>query len=194
MTPDPFELIDSPFAEGKIERWRAEAMAGGAMGALQNVYDIVRADASEAAARADAEQAREGLIAHVCDQITELSRRFDALEARLAAAEDARRADVAAREEFEEEPLALALPPDLSEYQARTPPAGIVDVDETHQPSGDLHAIAAKDEPPVADPEDRDDDDNVGDLPPGLADPPEPVPEPRGKVQPQPIAISLNQE
>ena len=37
----------------------------GTTGGIQSVYDIVRADASEAAARADAEEARTTLIKHV---------------------------------------------------------------------------------------------------------------------------------
>jgi hypothetical protein len=37
-------------------------------------------------------------------------------------------------------------------------------------------------------------DDNVGDLPEELAEPPDPVPEPKGSVYPQPTAISLNEQ
>jgi len=52
-----------------------------------------------------------------------------------------------------------------------------------------LHQIAAKEEP-SADPEDRDDE--LGDLPEELRDLPDPTPEPRGSVHPQPVSISLN--
>jgi hypothetical protein len=54
---NPFEIIESPW--GHIERWRASTLATGTMGALAQVYDdIVRNDAAEAAARADAMEAR----------------------------------------------------------------------------------------------------------------------------------------
>jgi len=186
---DQRELVDTPF--GKMERWCAETMLIGTTKGMLNVYDTIRSDAASQAARADAEQARETLITHVCDQITELAKRFDDLEARLNEAEDKRRSDAqAAREAEAEDPLDL--PPDLTEYQARTPPAVIGDDDdEAHQPGGELHTVGPKEpDPDLADPEDR--DDNIGDL--ELEDPPPPVPEPSGQVYPQPTAISLNKE
>jgi hypothetical protein len=175
---NPFEKVSTPL--GEMERWRAEAMLIGTTGGIQSVYDTIRSDTASQAARADAEQARNALTAHLCDQITELARRFDALEARLAAAEDARRADeTTAAREFEEEPLALPPgdPPDPSLLE-----------DAASAPSGELHIVAPKEEPSV------EDTDNVGDLPKELEDPPDPVPEPRGSVYPQPTAISLNKE
>jgi hypothetical protein len=177
--PDPFELINTPFSEVPLERWRAEAMAGGAMGALQNVYDMVRADSAAQTARADATEARNALIQHLCEKVDEFQRRFDDLEARFAEAEDKRRADETAAREFEEEPLALPPgdPPDPSLLE-----------DAASAPSGELHIVAPKEEPSV------EDTDNVGDLPKELEDPPDPVPEPRGSVYPQPTAISLNKE
>jgi len=150
------------------------------MGVLENVYQIVRADAAAANARADEATAQRALIQHVCDQIAEFEKRFDAHVARLAEAEDRRRADEQAAHEFEEEPLTL--PPGFNEYQALQAKIGS---DETHQPSGELHAIAPKEEPSS---------DNVGDLPEELQDPEEPVPEPKGQVYPQPTAIQLNEE
>jgi hypothetical protein len=142
------------------------------MGALQSVYDIVRTDSAAAAARADEAQVREQLIQHVCDKIAEFEERFDALTARLAEAEDKRRAAAdAAREQEEEEPLEL--PPDFL---------------DTHAPSGELHSLPAKEEEPALE------DDNIGDLPEPLIDPPDPGPGPSGSVFPQPIAISLNED
>ena len=175
---NPFELIDSPW--GHIERWRASTLSTGTMGALSSVYDAVRADAVAAASRADEAEARDALVQHLCDKITDFEKRFDALEDRLAAAEDARRADEQAAREFEEEPLTE--PPDIHEFQ-NIHPASSIAADETHHPSGDLHTVDPKEE-----------DDNIGDLPPGLEDPPDPVPEPKGSVYPQPVAISLNKE
>ena len=58
--------------------------------------------------------------------------------------------------------------------------------DDTPPPGGELHAVAPKEEPSL------EDSDNVGDLPKELEDPPDPAPEPRGSVYPQPISISLN--
>jgi len=186
---NPFETVETPF--GEMERWRAEAMLIGTTSGIQDVYRTIRDDAAASQARADAEQAREALITHVCDQITELSRRFDNLEARLNEAEDKRRSDAqAAREAEAEDPLDL--PPDLAEYQAAEPPAPIGD--EALAPGGELHAVAAKEPDPDLPSVVGDDDDNIGDLPEELEDPPDPVPEPRGSVYPQPTAISLNKE
>jgi hypothetical protein len=179
---NPFERVSTPL--GEMERWRAEAMLIGTTGGIQSVYDTIRSDTASQAARADAEQARTALTAHLCDQITELAGRFDALEARLAEAEDKRRADEARKATFDEEPLVL--PPDIFEYQASAPPSEIGD--DTPPPGGELHAIAAKEEPSL------EDADNVGDLPKELEEPVDPVPEPRGGVYPQPTAISLNKE
>jgi len=159
--PDPFELINTPFSEAPLERWRAEAMAGGAMSVLSQVYDVVKNDAAAVAARADAEEARTALIQHLCDKVGEFEQRFNDLEARLAEAEDRRRADQAREAEFEEEPLEL--PPDLDRPQD-LPPAQIGG-DETHQPSGDLHSIAPKEEPPEPLAEDQE-------LPSELPEPP----------------------
>src|SRR5262249_40475952 len=154
----------------------------GTTGGMLSVYDTVRSDAAAEAARADAEQAREALITHVCDQITELARRFDNLEARLAEAEDKRRADEQAQRKFQEEPLTL--PPHIAEYQASTP---LVEIgDKEHQPGGELHTIGPSQDP---EPDLEVEDDNIGDLPEELADLPDPVPDPKGSVYPQPTAI-----
>ena len=186
---NPYEILDTPL--GTMERWKAETMFIGTTSGAQHVLADIRADAAEAAARADAEQARSALTAHLCDQITELSRRFDNLEARLNEAEDKRRSDAqAAREAEAEDPLDL--PPDLAEYQAAEPPAPIGD--EAPAPGGELHAVAAKEPDPDLPSVVGDDDDNIGDLPEELEDPPDPVPEPSGSVYPQPTAISLNKE
>ena len=105
---NPFELITIP-PFGAMERWRAEAMLIGTTGGMQSVYDTIRADAAAETARADAAQAQRALIQHVCDQIAKFEKRFDALEARLAEAEDKRRADETAARAFDEEPNLPAL-------------------------------------------------------------------------------------
>jgi hypothetical protein len=179
---NPFETVSTPL--GTMERWRAEAMLIGTTSGAQHVFDAIRADAAAQAARADEAEARATLIRHVSDKIADFEKRFDALEARLAEAEHKRRADEARKAKFDEEPLVL--PPDISEYQASAPPSEIGD--DTPPPGGELHAIAAKEEPSL------EDADNMGDLPKELEDPPDPVPEPRGAVYPQPVAISLNKE
>ena len=188
MNGSPYDLVDTPFATEKIEAWRAQSIATGASGALaafHRLYEMVRNDAADASARADEAQAREALVKHLCDQVAAMQERINRLADAL---EERQRSDEAAAQHqrrFDEEPITL--PPDLSEYQTRTPPAKIGD--ETHQPGGELHAIAAKEEPSAGDPL----DDNVGDLPKELEEPPDPVPEPRGSVYPQPTAISLNE-
>ena len=187
MNGSPYELVDTPFSKDKMEAWRAQSIAtgvGGALAAMHQLYQLVRNDAADAATRADEAQAREALVHHLCDQVAEMQERInrlaDALEERQRVDEEASRAAEERRRVLEEDPLED--PPDLLEYQARNPPSEIGD--DSPVPSGELHAIAPKSE----------DDDNIGDLPKELEDPPDPVPEPRGSVYPQPTAISLNQE
>jgi len=214
MNGSPYELVDSPFAEGKMEAWRAQSLALGASGALaafHRLYEMVRNDAADAATRADEAQAREALVKHLCDQVAAMQERInrlaDALEARQRADEEASRH----QRRFDEEPLVL--PPDIQEYQASTPPAKIGD--ETHQPGGELHDLPPKGEELPEPPEVESDaggvplsygnvptsyvrgapKDQAGDLPEALEqDLPEPPPSPRGGVYPQPVAISLNKE
>src|SRR5262245_17917203 len=184
MNGSPYDLVDTPFATEPMEAWRAQSMAlgvGGALASLHKLYQLVRNDAADAATRADEAQAREALVIHLCDQVAAMRERIN----RLADALEARqRADAEAAErqhKLDEEPIEL--PPDLDRPQD-LPPAPIGDT--TPSPSGDLHEVAATEEPPSAD--------KVGDLPKELAEPPPPVPEPKGSVYPQPTAISLNKE
>jgi hypothetical protein len=194
MTGSPYELVDTPFSEGKMEAWRAQSIAlgaGGALAAFHRLYEMVRNDAADAAARADAAKAREALVAHLCDQVAAMQDRInrlaDTLEARQRADEDK------ARNQRRFDAEEITLPPDLSEFQARTPPEKIGD--ETHQPSGDLHAIAPKEEPSAVG------EDNEGDLPKELLEGVPPAPStysdpelPKPPVVSQPISVSLNQE
>jgi hypothetical protein len=175
----PFETIDTPL--GKMERWRAEALIIGSTSGIQDVYRTIRDDATAQAARADEAEARATLIRHLCAKVDAFESKLDNLVAQVAAEREARRADEARKAAFDQEPLAL--PPG-------DPPDPTVIRDETHQPGGELHSIAAK-EP---DPDLEIEGDAVGDLPKEIEDPPDPVPEPRGSVYPQPTAISLNQE
>src|SRR5215831_17397713 len=160
---NPYELVDSPFAEGKLEAWRAQSMAlgvGGALAAMHKLYQMVRNDAADAAARADEAKAREALVQHLCDQVAEMQERINRLADAL---EERQRADAeAARHQrrFDEEPITL--PPDISEKQTVSPPSKIAD--ETHHPGGELHDVPPKEEPSL------EDADNVGDLPRELQD------------------------
>jgi ubiquinone biosynthesis protein UbiJ len=93
-THDPFETIDSPW--GHIEAWRASTLATGTMGALHQVYDIVRNDAAELEQRAAEIENRKELVQRLCDMVAALTDRVnrlsDALEARHRAdAEEAQR-------------------------------------------------------------------------------------------------------
>jgi hypothetical protein len=183
---NPFELVDvQPF--GTMERWRAEAMLIGSTGGIQSVYNLVRSDASAAMARADETEVRNQLIQHVCDKIVEFEKRFDALTTRLAEAEKLRQDAEAHKAKFDAEPLEL--PPDIQEYQTRTPPTEIRD----DPPPDDDREASKLPDPPLPSVI-GDDDDTIGDLPKELEEPPDPVPEPSGSVYPQPIAISLNEE
>jgi hypothetical protein len=184
----PFDIIDTTI--GKMERWRAEALIVGTTSGVQSVYDAIRADAAVSQARADATEARNTLIQHVCDKIADFEKRFDALEARFTAAEDKRRADEAAQRKLDEEEIEL--PPDLDRPQD-LPPSKIGD--EAALPGGELHEIEAKEEPELEDPDfelEVEDADNIGDLPKELAPPPEPEPEPKGKYLPPPTALFGN--
>jgi len=186
MNGSPYDLVDSPFATEKIEAWRAQSLALGASGALaafHRLYEMVRNDAADQAARADEAKAREALVAHLCDQVAAMQERINRLADQL---EQRQRADEEkARQQHRFDAEEITLPPDISEKQASAPPKEIGG--DTPVPSGELHDIAAKEEPSL-------EGDEVGDLPKELEDPPDPVPKPRGSVYPQPVAISLNKE
>ena len=142
MNGSPYELVDTPFSKDKMEAWRAQSIAtgvGGALAAMHQLYQLVRNDAADAAARADEAQAREALVKHLCDQVAEMQERINRLADALEERQRSNEAAAQHQRRFDEEPITL--PPDLSEYQTRTPPAKIGD--ETHQPGGELHAIAA---------------------------------------------------
>jgi hypothetical protein len=210
MNGNPYELVETPM--GKMEAWKAQGMAlgvGGALASLHRLYDLVRNDAADAAARADEAQARETLVKHLCDQVAAMQERInrlaDALEARQRADAEVARQEAERRRALEEDPLEdppLPLsrqePPDIAEYQARNPPSDIVDVDaETHHPGGELHSIAPKEDPDL----EVEEDDDQGDLPKELDKNVAPAPStypsfdlPKPPVVAQPVAISLNEE
>jgi len=201
MNGNPFELIDSPFAEGKMERWRANAMATGTMGYLAQVYEMVRNDAAALEEKTAALDAKKSAILGTVNRLLKFMSRVDALTSRIETLEAKHKADEAAQREFEEE---LELPPDFDRPQDLPPtPIG----DETHQPGGELHSLAAKEEeeepselpepPQETEANTRESDagkvplsyapvplsyvgrgpkDAAGDLPKELEDPPDPVP------------------
>jgi hypothetical protein len=72
-------------------------MSTGTMGALAQVYGIVRADADEAVARVEETIARKALVQRLCDQIAAMQDRINA----LADALEARHKADAEREERE---------------------------------------------------------------------------------------------
>jgi len=170
MNGSPYELVDSPFAEGKMEAWRAQGMAlgvGGALASLHRLYQLVRNDAADASARADEAQARDALVHHLCDQVAAMQERInrlaDALEERQRADEEASRH----QRRLDEEPITL--PPDLAARQAEAPPAEIED------DQGTLPNELQENVPP----------------------PPSTYPSlelPKPPVVPQPVAVSLNKE
>src|SRR5262249_52203402 len=191
MNGSPYDLVDSPFATEKIEAWRAQSLALGASGALASfhrLYELIRNDAADQAARADEAKAREALVAHLCDQVAAMQERInrlaDALEERQRADAEVARQEAERLRQLEEDPL-------------EDPPSKIRDAEE-HQPGGELHDIAAKEDPDLDDPEDRDDQ---GTLPNELQEGVPPAPStypnpelPKPPVVSQPVAISLNKE
>jgi hypothetical protein len=206
MHRDPFELIDSPW--GHIEAWRASTMATGTMGALAQVAAIVRNDAAKLQEKIAALDAKKSAVLNTVNRLLRFMSRVDALTARVEALEAKRRGDEEQQRGFEEEPLVL--PPDLAERQSLAPPKKIGD--ETPASSGEIQAIAAKEEPSKDEPSELPEPpletettsdaggvrlsygkvptsyvhsaprDQAGDLPEELEQEPDPVPEPRGSV------------
>jgi hypothetical protein len=194
MNGSPFDIIDSPW--GHIERWRASTLATGTMGALHNVYDIIRTDAAAADARSDAEEARVALLKDVHKKLDALTTRVDAIVSGLEAAQAKARDDAARQAKFDEEPIEL--PPDIGG-------------DDTHIPTGELHELPPTElqEDPPAQPDAgvptsygnvptsyvrAVPHDQAGALPEQLKDlPVPPETEPQGSVFPQPTAIQANE-
>jgi hypothetical protein len=108
---DPFELVDSPW--GHIEAWRASTLATGTMGALHQVYDIVRNDAAAAVARVEETENRKELVQRLCDMVAALQDRINTLADALEARHRAHEEEAQRQREFEEEPLTL--PPHVVE-------------------------------------------------------------------------------
>ena len=210
MNGNPFEIVDTPW--GKMEAWRASTMATGTMGALAQVAAIVRTDAAELEQKAAALDAKKSAVLSTVNRLLRFMSRVDELGARIDALEAKHKADEATQRKLDEEPIEL--PPDIAEYQTCTPPAEVGD--DTHQPGGELHSIAAKEEEQLPEPplETESDaggvplsygnvptsyikgaaKDQAGDLPEELEQGlPEPPPGPRGSVYPQPVSISLNE-
>ena len=210
MNGNPFEIVDTPW--GKMEAWRASTMATGTMGALAQVAAIVRTDAAELEKKTAALDAKKSAVLSTVNRLLRFMSRVDALTSRVEALEAKCKADEAAQRKLDEEPIEL--PPDIAEYQTHTPPSEVGD--DTHQPGGELHSIAAKEEEQLPEPplETESDaggvplsygnvptsyikgapKDQAGDLPEELEQGlPEPPPEPRGTVYPQPVSISLNE-
>ena len=79
MDGNPFELIDSPFAEGKMERWRANAMATGTMGYLAQIYEMVRNDAAELEQKTAALDAKKSAVLSTVNRLLRFMSRVDAL-------------------------------------------------------------------------------------------------------------------
>src|SRR5262249_26277465 len=149
-------------ATEKMEAWRAQSIATGASGALASfhrLYELIRNDAADAAARADEAKAREALVAHLCDQVAAMQERINRLADAL---EERQRADAEKerhQHRFDAEPLTL--PPDLGE----TPPSRAT-ADQEYKPGGELHELEPSEDPEDPDLEVEDDArDNIGDLP-----------------------------
>jgi BMFP domain-containing protein YqiC len=185
MNGNPFEIIDTPW--GEMEAWRASTMATGTMGALAQVAAIVRNDAAELEKRTVALDAKKHAVLNTVNKLLSFMSRVDALTSRVEALEAKHKADEATQRDFKAEPLEL--PPDIAEKQTLAPPAEIED--ETPAPSGELHAVGPS---KPSEPDLEVEDDQAGDLPQEFEEPPDPVPEPKGRVYPQPTAISLNKE
>lgn len=183
---NPWEIIDSPW--GHIERWRASTLATGTMGCLAQVAAIVRNDAAELEQKTVELDAKKHAVLSTINRLVKFMSRVDELTTRVEQLEAKRRADEEQQREFEEEPIP-------------EPPGTVCpSVAADHQPGGELHSVAPKEEPPSELPEPpleeefSNDLDSLGDLPEPLRDLPDPVEPPKGQVVPQPVSISLTEE
>src|SRR6516225_7835414 len=131
-----------------MERWRANAMATGTMGYLAQVYEMVRNDAAALEEKTAALDAKKSAVLSTVNRLLRSMSRVDALTSRVEALEAKHKADEATQCKLDEEPIEL--PPDIAEYQTCTPPAEVGD--DTHQPGGELHSIAAKEEEQLPEP------------------------------------------
>src|SRR5262245_42446679 len=182
MHRNPFELVDSPW--GKIEAWRASTLSTGTMGALTQVYEMVRSDAAELQEKTVAFDAKKSAVLKTVNRLLSFMSRVDALTSRVEALEEKRKADEAVQRKLDEEPIDL--PPDIADYHTLSPPQKIEDTTPPG-PTGELHSLTPSEDPEPS----LEVEDEVGDLPNELEEPPDPVPEPKGSVYPQPVAISL---
>src|SRR5262245_66122609 len=105
MHRNPFELVDSPW--GKIEAWRASTLSTGTMGALTQVYEMVRTDAAELQEKTVAFDAKKASVLRTVNKLLNFMTRIDALTSRVEALEAQRKADEERQRQFEEEPLEL---------------------------------------------------------------------------------------
>ena len=85
MSSNPFEIIDTPW--GKMEAWRASTMATGTMGALAQVFDIVRNDAAELQEKTVAFDAKKASVLRTVNKLLSFMSRVDALTSRVEALE-----------------------------------------------------------------------------------------------------------
>src|SRR5262249_41250291 len=128
-------------AEGKMERWRANAMAAGTMGYLAQIYEMVRNDAAELEKKTAALDAKKSAVLSTVNRLLKFMSKVDALTSRVEAFEAKRKADEPDQRDSEKQPLKL--PQDFDRPQAPPPsPIG----DETHAPGGELHDLPPKDE------------------------------------------------
>lgn len=143
---DPWEMLDTPW--GRMEAWRASTLATGRMG----VFEQVRADAIAAEAKRTDIEEREQAIA-VREQAADARERQLAVSA--ARLRDAiSRADgqwdriEQARTDQERE-LAepLVEPPST---MSKLPEPSLPLADDTHVPTGDLHALPPEQQQPIA--------------------------------------------
>jgi len=152
------------------------------LAAFHRLYEMVRNDAADAAARADEAQAREALVAHLCDQVAAMQERINRLADAL---EERQRSDEAAeRHQRRLDEEVIELPPDISEKQTLTPASKIRD---------DEPPVSKKPEPSL----EVEDDQLPNELQEGIPPAPSTYPNfelPKPPVVSQPTAISLNKE
>jgi hypothetical protein len=190
-TPGPSDLFAiTPIPPGPAP---SDAIVVGSLSEVMEYipHSVARTEATSRLVEAEAHMARTEQLqemARACnvmafaDSINHLTSRLDALTVRRDA-RIRRDEEEAEREEQEQIQAMLDALPSPDDPQPLT-----------HHNTGGLSPLPPPEDPSRAALEASDDMDNVGDLPRELSDPPEPVPEPKGRVMPQPTAISLNSE
>lgn len=156
---DLFEMVETEFSAHPMERWRAEGIACGMMGAyaeymkeFQTKFDALRSDAAIIRNDAVALEEKQQAVQDTALKIVDFVQRVDALVGRVEALEEKQRR----QDELNAEPLS-APPGEVSDTEEDEPPNKSREASQGDD--GDLEINPPKVKEPV------EDDDELEDLP-----------------------------